>query len=67
MSVTASDRGSTHSLASSAYLLTDTKAKKNAICPEWPNYLARSGNTIMINKSGQMTLKKNITDKFLAP
>ena len=41
---------------SSSILLTDTKAKKNAIDPDWPDFLKRCDYTLLINAKGQMAL-----------
>ena len=39
-------------------LLHDSKAKRNALCTDWPEYLTKD-NTLMINHKGEMALNKH--------
>ena len=45
--------------------ITDTKVKRNAICDEWPNYMSKNKNIVIINQRGQMKLKKDTDVMFL--
>ena len=41
-------------------LLKDIKLKRNAICPDWPGYLMKCKDTVIINEKNQMSLNKDI-------
>jgi len=40
-------------------LLKDIKLKRNAICPDWPGYLIKCKDTVIINDKNQMALNKD--------
>ncbi len=45
--------------------ITDMKEKRNAICDEWPGYLTKNKNIVIINKRVQMKLQKDADPIFL--
>lgn len=43
-------------------LMTDTKAKKNAVTTDWPNYMVRGENTLLVNRQGQIAIRKDVKE-----
>lgn len=39
--------------------ISDFRVKKNAICDDWPHYLRRCENTLVVNSQGEMALNKD--------
>ena len=40
------------------------KARKNAITTEWPKYLTRCQDTLLVNHRSSMSLQKDASDEF---
>lgn len=43
---------------SARHLLSDNKLLKNAICPDWPNYLTNANETVVVNSRGELSLRR---------
>jgi len=43
--------------------LSNTKLIKNALCTDWPSYFLGNKNAVVINKTGEMALIKNASNK----
>lgn len=51
-------------MSSHSLCLTDPKCRKNAITTDWPGYLTKCPNTLLINRHSQMILNKHATLDF---